>query len=162
MQIKENAISMFPYGTSSLSSLPGFRELCWASSVCSKHRLAFCFNSPPFREVHCEWSWLSLPGWGKIVKMGFWHEGFCQGQVLSCLYWRMHFAVYLISLEVWTVHSCHHSVLKSCLSFEGCSIVPAAAGSCSVLFPVLAQAGYTDNKSKSSSDLENILRYYKP
>lgn len=49
MQIKENAISMFPYGASSLSSLPGFRELCWASSVCSKHLLAFGSYSPPFR-----------------------------------------------------------------------------------------------------------------
>lgn len=41
MQIQENTISMFSHGTSSLSSPPGFRKMCWASAACSKH-LACC------------------------------------------------------------------------------------------------------------------------
>lgn len=62
----------------------------------------------------------------------------------------MHFAVYLISLKVygpWTVHGCHHPVLNSCLVFKGCSTVPAAAGSCSVLFHVFKRAGDINSKS---------------
>lgn len=85
MQIKENAISMFPYGTSSLSSLPGFRELCWASSVCSKHLLAFYSNSPPFRR--CTGS--DLEGYDRMRKDLRWVSGIRllpgTGSVLSLL-----------------------------------------------------------------------------
>lgn len=62
----------------------------------------------------------------------------------------MHFAVYLISLKFyghWTVRGCHHSLLNSCLVFKGCSAVPTAAGSCSVLFHVFKRAGYINSKS---------------
>lgn len=85
MQIKENAISMFPYGTSSLSSLPGFRELCWASSVCSKHLLAFYSNPPPFRR--CTGS--DLEGYDRMRKDLRWVSGIRllpgTGSVLSLL-----------------------------------------------------------------------------
>lgn len=46
-------------------------------------------------------------------------EGFLQ-DTLSCPYWRLHFALYLISLKVcpWTDCCCHY-VLNSCLVFKG-------------------------------------------
>lgn len=85
-KLKRMQLACFLYGTSSLSSLPGFRELCWASSVCSKHCLAFCFNSPPFRrctvndlDCCCQdeerllrwvfWPWGFLPGTGSLLSL---------------------------------------------------------------------------------------------
>lgn len=123
MQIKENAISMFPYGTSSLSSLPGFRELCWASSVCSKHLLAFYSNPPPFRRctgsdlegydrMRKDLRWVSgirlLPGTGSVLSLL--QDAFC------CVWFLRRFLV----LEQFTAAT---TVLNSCLIFEGCSLL---------------------------------------
>lgn len=150
MQIKENAISMFPYGTSSLSSLPGFRELCWASSVCSKHLLAFYSNSPPFRRctgsdlegydrMRKDLRWVSgirvLPGTGSVLSLL--QDAFC------CVWFLWRFLV----LEQFT------AATTLCWTFPWFLRVfptPAAAGSCSVLLHVLTQAGSVDNKRRAA------------
>lgn len=116
---------------------------CLALGSCAEQAVSAASTFLHFVQTHpllgsALWFWLLLPGWGKI-KMGFLPG---TGSILSLL--EDAFCCVLdFSGGFWALNSSQLPPLcaKLLLDFWGVFHSPAAAGSCSVLFHVLTQAG---------------------